>query len=232
MDGVNPIDALTVEHELVLRYVETLEAAARGLRRGERLPGVFFEHALAVAHGFVEDFHHVREEHHLFPRLLSRRRTELEDHVQVLGRQHQEGHRRIEAITGAVEDYLARTPGAREDLADQQLGYADLLRRHIHREDALFFPLARAELGEAESREVAEEFRQVEECFPPDYARRTVARVGEMRTILRDLPHTRRPATSGRAERVSDPRHSEGGRLEGDHQGDEGRARGPRRQPG
>ncbi len=39
MEGVNPVDVLTVEHEVVRRYVETLESAARCLRRGDLLPG-------------------------------------------------------------------------------------------------------------------------------------------------------------------------------------------------
>ncbi len=191
LNGVNPIDVLTVEHELVRRYVQTLIAAGRGLRRGDVIPGSFFSGMLALSERFIEDYHHVKEEHRLFPLLVSRHRDELLEHIQVLAHQHKEGHARVEAIERATEGYMSGRPGAREDLAGQLEGYADLLQRHLHREDNVFFPLAREELDERENGEMLAAFRREEERFPDDFLRQAIADLRDLRATLHQLSQVR-----------------------------------------
>jgi hemerythrin-like domain-containing protein len=191
MNDVSPIDVLTVEHEVVRRYAQTLEAAARCLRRGDVVPGSFFTGMLALSARFIEDFHHVKEEHRLFPRLVTRHRTELLEHVQILARQHLEGHARVEAIERATVSYLAGEADGREILAGQIEGYADLLGRHLHREDNVFFPLARTELDEDEQREMTLAFRREEERFPPDFLRQVIRDLHDLRATLHELSQVR-----------------------------------------
>lgn len=191
MEGVNPVDVLTVEHEVVRRYVETLESAARCLRRGDLLPGSHLDGLLQLSRDFVEDFHHTKEEGRLFPMLVGMRGDLLRDHVLVLSRQHREGHARIAAISAAKEAYLAGEQDAREVLASQLQGYAELLRRHAHREDNVLFPLARQLLGEEDNRRIVEAFRDEEAGFPQDFLRNCVARLRELRNELRELSQVR-----------------------------------------
>ena len=187
MHDVGPIDVLTVEHEVVRRYAQTLEAAAHCLRRGDAVPGSFFSGTLALSGRFIEDFHHVKEEHRLFPRLVARHRAELADHITVLAQQHREGRARVEAIERAMRGYAEGRADGREVLAGQVEGYADLLGRHMHREDNVFFPLARTTLDEREQREVTLAFQLEEERFSPDFLRQVVHDLHDLRKTLSEL---------------------------------------------
>jgi len=185
--GVNPVDVLTVEHEVVRRYVETLQAAARCLRRGDVLPGSHIDGLMRLSREFVEDFHHVKEEGRLFPLLAESRGEILAEHLEVLARQHREGHARTAAIESAARAYLAGEHDGAAILANQLEGYADLLTRHAHREDNVFFPLAREVLSDADWEALGRAFRDEEARFPRNFLSTCVDRLRELRSELHEL---------------------------------------------
>jgi len=134
--SADPIRRFEEEHEVALAALDRLEAAAEALRGGAS-PEPHFATAREV-HGLLCGAvrqHNEDEERALFPVLGEDAPLGpfLEEH---------------ETLWKLEEDLATAIDRAdRERVARVSLDIADLLRTHIHRENEVLFPMARALLG-------------------------------------------------------------------------------------
>ncbi|SDD91410.1 hemerythrin domain-containing protein [Paraburkholderia lycopersici] len=106
---------------------------------------------------FPEQIHHPKEERYLFARLRERT-DEFDAVIEELGRQHEEGARRIRALEHALTRYELAGPGMLPALRDEVNGYADFYANHKHLEESLILPGARRYLTLADWVEIDEAF--------------------------------------------------------------------------
>lgn len=137
---------LREEHRLILRVVAALEEAMEA--RTQAAPGLeVVEDCVSFFKLFVDACHHGQEEDLLFGELEA---AGMPRHVGPIAVMLEE-HRRGRALVGRMEEALARAKGgadgANEALKSAALGYVDLIRGHIAKEDGVLFTHADHVLG-------------------------------------------------------------------------------------
>jgi hemerythrin-like domain-containing protein len=151
---------LTLEHGLILKQLENLAAARRGLERGQRPPPAFFEKAVVFAREYADRFHHFKEEFLMFGLLAQKQAGELDTEIGALRHQHERCRLAMTAIERALPGYRAGDEIAATVVVVELAGYVALLRRHIHLEDDVFFPLAEKALSEEDDGYLMENFAE------------------------------------------------------------------------
>ena len=160
------------EHDLILRALLSLEAAAERLVVGGALPGGLWTEMIDWLRAFADHNHHAKEEKALFPARVKAGVPAEGGPIAVMLEEHAEGRALLAAMrTGESVDQVA---------AAQR--YIRLLRDHIDKENGVLFPLADAVLDERDQAEVCREFAnlnaQLGEAACLDLARDALARLG------------------------------------------------------
>lgn len=106
---------------------------------------------------FADKCHHGKEEGYLFPELVSKGIAAENGPVGVMLQEHGLGRDYTAAMSQAVE------AGARADFEAAAAGYADLLRKHIDKENQVLFALADKLISDAQQDKMFEQFERFEE---------------------------------------------------------------------
>lgn len=161
-----PTDVLRAEHQLILRALTVLEAAADQTDRGAELPDAWWTDAVAWVRGFADRNHHGKEEARLFPAMAKAGVPVDGGPIGVMLAEHDEGRARVRAIER--ERGTARTTTARRFVA--------LLRAHIDKEDGVLFHIADAVVDEVAQARLSGEFAAVAAEMGPEMS---IERAGE-----------------------------------------------------
>ena len=157
---MDPIDTLRQEHDLILRFVDTLAVAVEWLEEDRNPPPEFFADSVQFASGFADTFHHRKEELIMFLQLAQKKNGAIDGQIEALRYQHDQGRGFISRIRESLEAYSAGDPLAAAIVRENGAAYVSLLRHHIHTEDHIFFPLAREEMTEEEFEALSIEFEK------------------------------------------------------------------------
>jgi hemerythrin-like domain-containing protein len=152
-----PTDILRAEHQLILRALDLLAAAAALTERGAGLPDAWWTDAVAWIREFADTNHHGKEEDRLFPALVKAGVPGEGGPVGVMLAEHAEGRTLVGAIASGAG--AARARAAR--------GFANLLRAHIDKEDHVLFQIADAVLEEDVQARLAREFAELADALGP-----------------------------------------------------------------
>jgi hemerythrin-like domain-containing protein len=139
--------------------VAAMEREVEALRSGE-VHEQTIARMVEFTRGFTDGCHHAKEEKVLFP-LLEQRSPQAGGPVSVMLSEHMAGRQAV----GAIADGLPQardSDAARAAVAANLALYAELLRLHINKENAVLFPLAERTLGGDDKRRLAEGFDRVE----------------------------------------------------------------------
>lgn len=139
---MNPTQILTDEHQLIINVLDLLEKARARLEAGEQVPSGFFETTMEFCSGFADRFHHFKEEFLLFGLLSYKKQGALDLAMGALRYQHGRCREGIAGISQALGGYKEKDGMSISFLLENLSVYVSLLKRHIHEEDTLFFPLA------------------------------------------------------------------------------------------
>jgi len=159
---VKATDTLMEEHRIIERVLAALEKQARKLHAGETVRPSFFLDAADFVRNFADGTHHDKEEVRLFPAMVEHGFAPDSGPVAVMLSEHEQGRR----LTGAMRDAAERLEGGDTDAATEvvrnALGYVDVLRQHIMKEDSVLFPMADQALPEADQAELANVFAELD----------------------------------------------------------------------
>ncbi len=155
---MNPIETLKNEHGLIRRFLDNLAVAAEKIEAGQYPPREFFERGVEFARLFADRFHHFKEEHVLFMHLAQKHKGEIDGRIETLRFQHERGRELVKTMAAALDGYAAGNEIKIAELLESTAAYVSLLRRHIHIEDHVLYPMASEELTAAEMEAVAAEF--------------------------------------------------------------------------
>lgn len=139
-------DALRDEHQNLWRIAATMNLIADDLERGEKVERAFFGTLFDYLEAFQNDYHHGKEEQHLFPALL-RRYAGAAELVARLEQEHAQDPERLAALRILAADEslpLQQNPPFIQELRN----YARAMRRHIGTEEAEIMPVARRILSD------------------------------------------------------------------------------------
>lgn len=159
---MNPTETLKHEHKIVLLVLKGAEREARSIETGGAVHVEDVEQMVDFFRNFVDRCHHGKEERHLFPAMQGKGMSAERGPIAVMLHEHEQGRAAVRAISAALERVKGGDLGAGAELADALLGYVELLRNHIAKEDNVLFPMADGILSESEQGNLAVLFDRVE----------------------------------------------------------------------
>lgn len=157
---MKPTELLIEEHNLIRQALESMGLAIDKLETGERPPVEFFEKAVDFTRNFSDKFHHYKEEYLMFGRLAQMKKGELDAQVDALRYQHDRGRDLIAEISNALDGYAQGEDARTTILLENLAAYVSMLRRHIHREDYVFYPMVDDVLSAEDQQYLQEEFQK------------------------------------------------------------------------
>ncbi len=164
--------ALVAEHRLILRMLDVLERNARLTRAGTYTNYAFYLDAVDFIRTYADRFHHAKEEDVLFEELVASGMPRQNSPVAAMLMEHDQGRAYVRGMEEATRAALAGAPGQDETIAENALGYLELLREHIAKEDGVLYPLAERLIPADRRDAIADAYAAAEGRTPDDLSRR------------------------------------------------------------
>jgi len=137
---MHPTQVLRDEHQWILAVAETLSSLLA--EPVDRLDYDRIDKCIDFIRLFADACHHGKEEDHLFTALVEQGMPSERGPIAVMLHEHRMGREKVAAMVAAM-------PGAREGSSSDRghliragLGYVDLIRDHILKEDNVLFQMA------------------------------------------------------------------------------------------
>jgi hemerythrin-like domain-containing protein len=153
---------LRKEHEAILKMLTATEAAARRIQSGGVVPAETLEGLIEFFRLFADKCHHGKEEDLLFPLLESRGLPRLGGPTGVMLHEHEQGRALIRQMVDGVDALKGDDASGAARWAQAGLGYAQLLRAHIDKENNILFVMAENMLTPDEQKQLAADFDRIE----------------------------------------------------------------------
>ncbi len=162
---MNSIELMIEEHKNIIRMLKVVRKACFKILQGDDICFEDFEKMIAFIRNYADAHHHGKEEKFLFNKMvenLGNVGNTLINHGMLV--EHNLGRLYISQLSEALERVKAGNDESKLDVIANGVGYADLLARHIAKEDAVVFTFATRELSSEVLDNVnkqAEEFEQI-----------------------------------------------------------------------
>lgn len=146
---MNSIEILVEEHENILQMLDVVHKATLRVMQGETPNQADFQKMIAFIRNYADKTHHGKEEEFLFKEMLEQLGTVGENLVRHgMLVEHNLGRLYVSDLENSLIAYK------KDDAAENRLAilvaagsYANLLRRHIERENAVVFPYGAKNIG-------------------------------------------------------------------------------------
>ncbi len=139
-------DTMMNEHRQIERAIGALVAFAGEVARGRKDDREELGRFVAFIRGFADVHHHGKEEDILFAAMVDAGFPRQGGPIAVMLTEHGHGREYVRILGELAAAGAPWTDEARERLAQTANGYANLLRAHIHKEDAILYPMAEQRL--------------------------------------------------------------------------------------
>jgi len=148
---MDAIGTLMQEHRLIESAIDALSFYADELCRRQAV-GIAEDKAelggfVTFVREFADAHHHGKEEDILFAAMVQAGFPRHAGPIAVMLMEHDEGRRQIAVLKGLVEQAAPWSDLDRARLLEAATGYAQLLHSHIHKEDAILYPMAEQRLA-------------------------------------------------------------------------------------
>lgn len=146
---MDAIETLMHEHRLILRSIDALLEFTERMQRtaGDDRAGLArFVDFIAT---YADEAHHGKEEGVLFPAMVAAGFPARAGPVGMMLHEHDVGRAFTRVLRDLSRQAQPWTDSDRGRLAEAAHGYGGLLQSHIHKEDEILYPMARARLSEA-----------------------------------------------------------------------------------
>jgi hemerythrin-like domain-containing protein len=154
---MTPTEELKHEHDIILLVLQGAEkqAALRAPKQDNLNELVdFFAN-------FVDRCHHAKEERHLFPEMEERGVQRQGGPIGVMLSEHSDGRALVAAMKEKLTDWHLDTK-ILDEIKAHLLGYVNLLRLHIDKENNILFPMADKILTADDQSHLSDAFAKVE----------------------------------------------------------------------
>jgi hemerythrin-like domain-containing protein len=151
---------LSYEHYIIKSFLDQLVKAQARIEDGDGPAPEFFEKAFAFCREYADKAHHYKEEHVMFTMLAQKHEGRLDGQIESHRAQHEELRGLVNEMSTAVPSYARGEAAGTDVLRECLIRYTTTLRKHIHSEDEVFFPMAELFLSEEEGEALLEEFRK------------------------------------------------------------------------
>jgi hemerythrin-like domain-containing protein len=146
---MDSLELLMEEHRLIERAIDALVDYSRGVGCGADHPRADLAGFVAFIQGYADAHHHGKEEDILFSTMIECGMPADSGPLAVMLAEHQEGRRFTRVMAELAQGGGGWESPERSRLLKAGIGYAQLLRAHIRKEDGILYPMADRLLTEA-----------------------------------------------------------------------------------
>lgn len=146
------------DHVQILRLIEVMERITESAD-----PNVeHLELIVKVIREFADGLHHAKEEQLLFPLMVQKGFSNQTGPVAVMLHDHEEGRNYVKGMAENISLFKKGESSALKGIYSNMLGYADLLKNHIGKENNVLFRMADKAFSYAEQESLLLDFTKVE----------------------------------------------------------------------
>ena len=160
------------EHRVIEKGLRALDGLCNRLESGGAAPPTALEEMADFISNFADEFHHAKEEAHLFPVLEQNGVPKEGGPLGVMLNEHETGRQMSAAMRRASEEYSSGDPKAGESFAKTGRLFSELLRSHIQKEDNILFMIADSVLDESAFGQVRKGFETARAQFDKGFRER------------------------------------------------------------
>ncbi len=147
---MNGIQLMMDEHQLILRMLKVMRNACYKVYTTHEFDEADFMKMIDFVRQYADAHHHGKEEKMLFNRMveeLGPAAEKLVTHGMLV--EHDLGRLHMRQLESALNDYKEGNDEAVLDIIANAIGYTDLLKRHIDKEDRVAYTFADKNLSKA-----------------------------------------------------------------------------------
>ncbi len=156
------ISIIKSEHKNLGAVLYSLEKLIEEIDDGKQPDFGIFHGLFTYIDRFLDRFHHPKENHYLFPKLLARA-PDTESIIRELGQQHTEGEILFVEMLKALSAYEFSGAAEYPHFRDTVLRYTEFERRHAQLEEKEILPRASEALEAADWEEIDAAFEENED---------------------------------------------------------------------
>ena len=143
---MDAIEMLMNEHRIIERVLDGLVGFAEEVQRTGGTEKAELSRFVKFLREFADACHHGKEEDILFTTMVDHGFPRDGGPIAVMLHEHDQGRGLIRILRERAEQADPWSDADRHEVAAVAAGYADLLRAHIHKEDAILYPMAEQHL--------------------------------------------------------------------------------------
>mgnify|MGYP000956934531 FL=1 len=146
------------DHVHILRLIEVMERITESADPDAE----HLELIVKVIREFADGLHHAKEEQLLFPLMVQKGFSNESGPVAVMLHDHAEGRNFVKGMAENISRYQQGDLSALKAVYENMLGYANLLKNHIGKENNVLFRMADKAFTSAEQESLLLDFSKVE----------------------------------------------------------------------
>jgi hemerythrin-like domain-containing protein len=160
---MDAIETLMTEHRLIEKAIDALVSFADEIRRADGDDRPELSRFVKFIREFADGCHHGKEEDILFAAMVEAGFPKQGGPIAVMLFEHDQGRQYVAALAELAAAGAPWTADDRGRLAEAAHGYGNLLRQHIHKEDAILYPMAEQRLPPDVLERIQEDCERYEE---------------------------------------------------------------------
>jgi hemerythrin-like domain-containing protein len=161
---MDAIELMMEEHKNIKRVLSIIRKISIGVLKGNETPFEDFKRVIEFVRNYADKHHHNKEEEVLFKKMREDIGEAIVD-APLSGMlvEHDLGRLFIKNLEDAIERVKSGDMDSRVDVIANAVGYADLLNRHIDKEDKVIYTFAKRSLKEDAMNFVNESCEKIEQ---------------------------------------------------------------------
>lgn len=159
---MDAVETLMSEHRVIEQVLDALEGFAEDVVRRGATEKQELGRFVTFVREFADACHHGKEEDILFAAMVEAGFPRNGGPIAVMLHEHDRGRALVGILKAKAEQEGPWTDADRQEVAEVARGYAAMLHAHIHKEDAILYPMAEQHLAAEVMARVAEECERYE----------------------------------------------------------------------
>lgn len=152
---MDAIETLMNEHRMIERVLDALVGFGEEVQRKGSTEKEELRRFVTFFREFADTCHHAKEENILFTSMVDHGFPRETGPIGVMLHEHDQGRGLVGTLHARAEQPDAWNDGDRQEIADVARGFSELLHGHIHKEDAILYPMAEQHLAPEAMADVA-----------------------------------------------------------------------------
>lgn len=161
---MNTIEILVNEHDNIKKVLKVIRKICVGIVEGKEIPHDDLVSIIDFIRNYADKYHHGKEEDMLFKDMDAELTDKIGNGpVQGMLIEHDWGRGFVRELDTALKTYKEGNKEVKVDIIANAMGYANLLEKHIFKEDNMLFKYAERNLKEETMNKLNRQFKEYEE---------------------------------------------------------------------